>query len=255
MTCIRGLNGIYQEFAYIYDSLMKDNDYRKWVDYMEAVFSHCGVRPQTIADLACGTGSITVLLKKRGYDVIGVDISGDMLDVAREKSRMIGLKIPYVCQDMRRLSLHRQVDAITCMCDGFNYLTKMEDLSSALDSINRNLKPGGLLFFDVSSYFKLSSILGSKVMGDPDEDISMIWINRFDRRDKLLTMDLTFFVRDGDRYTRIDETHVQRAYLEEELREALAEHGFDKIESFAPFSFEAPKKRSQRIFIAAIKVL
>jgi len=233
---------------------MKDTDYSKWVDYIEAVFRRYGAKPRTIADLACGTGSITALLARRGYDVTGVDISGDMLDAAREKSMKMGLKIPYVCQDMRRLTLHRPVDAITCMCDGINYLSRMEDLDSALDSISRNLKPGGLLFFDISSYFKLSSILGSKVMADPGEDISMIWINRFDGKEKLLTMELTFFVKKGAQYTRFDEIHVQRAYLEEEIREALERHGFTGIESFGPFSFEAPRKRCQRIFFAAVRI-
>ena len=113
---------MYQEFAYLYDKLMKNVDYQRWADHIEEIFRKNGRKPETVVDLGCGTGAVTNILAERGYQVTGVDISEDMLFVAREKARKSGLQVSYICQDMTELTLHRPVDAIICMCDGFNYI-------------------------------------------------------------------------------------------------------------------------------------
>jgi ubiquinone/menaquinone biosynthesis C-methylase UbiE len=115
-------------------------DYSKWSRYVEKLFMHYGLKPKTIVDLACGTGGITIPMALKGYDIMGIDISEDMLFEAKEKARKLGLKIPFVCQDMRSLDLHHPVEAIICLCDGFNYLLDDEDMDEALSSIYRNLK-------------------------------------------------------------------------------------------------------------------
>ena len=119
---------MYQEFAYYYDALMKNVDYQEWTNQVERIFNKYGKKPKTIVDLACGTGGVTNVLASRGYQVTGIDISEDMLFVAREKARKSGLKISYVCQDMAELTLHRPVDAVLCMCDGFNYILDKDRL-------------------------------------------------------------------------------------------------------------------------------
>jgi SAM-dependent methyltransferase len=244
---------MYQDFAYIYDDLMGNVDYEKWTDHVEAIFKKYGIKPKSVVDLACGTGGVTNILAGRGYQVTGVDLSEDMLYVAREKARKSGLSIPYICQDMTRLELHQPVDAITCMCDGFNYILDKADLQRTLQRIYDYLCPGGILVFDISSHYKLSSILANNTMADPDEEISLIWLNQFNKDTQILEMSLTFFVREGSMYNRSDETHLQRAYHEDEIMELLQECGFTQRETFAPFSLTPPKKRSQRIFFAAVR--
>ncbi len=244
---------MYQGFAGVYDALMKHTDYGKWTDYIEQVFRHYERTPKTIVDLACGTGSITALLARRGYSVIGVDASEDMLDAAREKHRKLGLKVPFICQDMRDLSLHRPVDAIICMCDGFNYLLSHQDLERTFSRIYHFLKPGGLLLFDLSTKYKLSSILGNKTMVENTEDISLIWDNHYDPIQGLLTMDLTFFVKEGTLYRRMEETHIQKAHSPEVILDMLTQQGFGANTCFSPFSLKNPKKRDQRVFLAGIR--
>lgn len=245
--------GIYTNFAYVYDRLMAGMDYPEWVKYIEAIFQRYDTSPKAVVDLACGTGGITIPMARKGYEVIGIDRSEDMLYVAREKSRKLGLQIPFVCQDIRQLTLHRPVDAVTCMCDGFNYILSEEELSKAFQNIFDYLKPGGLFIFDISSYFKLSSILGNHTMADTGRDISFIWQNSFDKTEAICQMELTFFVRKGELYQRFDEVHYQKAYQRERILELLVQCGYDRVESYHPFTFEPPKKRAQRIFFAARK--
>jgi ubiquinone/menaquinone biosynthesis C-methylase UbiE len=244
---------MYHEFAYIYDTLMKNVDYEKWTDQIEAIFKKYGKAPKTVADLACGTGGITNALAARGYRATGIDLSEDMLYVAREKARKSGLRIPYICQNIVQLELHKPVDAIVCMCDGLNYILDKADLKKALERIYHFLNPGGILVFDISSHYKLSSVLGNHTMADTGEDISLIWLNQFNKETQILEMNLTFFTKDGSRYKRTDETHLQRAYQEDEILALLTECNFTDTESFSPDRLTSPKKRSQRIFFAAIR--
>ncbi len=242
---------MYKGFAYYYDALMKNVDYQEWTNQVERIFNKYGKKPKTIVDLACGTGGVTNVLASRGYQVTGIDISEDMLFVAREKARKSGLKISYVCQDMAELTLHRPVDAVLCMCDGFNYILDKDRLQKTMNRIAGYLNKGGILVFDISTYYKLSSILGNSTMADNNEQLSFIWFNYFDRESGLLEMNLTFFDKQGRMYRRSDETHVQRAYTEEEIRELLQASGFSEIAVFSARNLNPPGKRSHRAFYAA----
>ncbi|MFO7294392.1 MAG: class I SAM-dependent methyltransferase [Caldicoprobacter sp.] len=245
--------GIYNGFAYIYDTLMQDVNYPKWVDYIELLFRHYGVKPRQIVDLACGTGNITILLRERGYDVIGIDQSEDMLFVAREKARNRGMNITFIFQDIRHISLHHPVDAMTCICDGINYISAEEELDLVFEGVYRYLNPGGIFVFDISSYYKLSSIVGNNVFVKTDEDISYIWQNYFDKQSRICEMELSFFVKEGEHYKRFDEVHYQRAYHAEEIVGHLENNGFEDIGVYQPFTLKPPKKKAERIFFAARK--
>ncbi|HPT78314.1 MAG TPA: class I SAM-dependent methyltransferase [Candidatus Atribacteria bacterium] len=245
---------MYEKFAYVYDALMQDVDYDRWVDFIEDIFKVYGAKPETIVDLACGTGNITGRLAERGYKVTGIDISGDMLAVASEKARNAGLDITYVCQDMRELELHRPVDAITCMCDGFNYILEDADLEQTLSGIKRYLNPGGILVFDTSSHYKLSRVLGNNVMTETEGDINLIWCNTYDKSSEIVQMNLTFFVKEENRYRKFEETHFQRAYKQEDMIRMLEKCGFSNPACFAEFSLEPPRKKTQRIFYAATNI-
>lgn len=230
---------------------MEDYGYERWVEYIASVFKRLGVHPTSMVDIACGTGNMTIPLVKSGYEMIGIDSSEDMLYVAKEKAFSMGLSIPFIHQDIRNLSLHRPVDAIICMCDGFNYILSDQDLLSVFSKIYALLNDKGILLFDISSYYKLRNILGNNLMADASEDISLIWFNTFDDKDDICRMDLTFFVKKESAYKRFDETHYQRAYRLNDIKNFLLEVGFTKIEVFSPFTFESPKVKDNRwVFIA-----
>lgn len=230
---------------------MEDYGYNKWVDYIEKIFGKLNNTPSTVVDIACGTGNMTVLLAEKGYNIIGIDNSEDMLYVAKEKSLNRGLDIPFIHQDVRNLALHRPVDAITCMCDGFNYILSDIELLSIFKKIYELLNRQGILLFDISSYYKLSKVLKDNIMADASEDISFIWFNTFDEQDDICCMDLTFFVKEGYRYRRFDETHYQRAYNLNDVKTFLANSGFSNIQVFNPLTFDSPKIDSHRwVFIA-----
>lgn len=242
---------MYQDFAYLYDEFMKNVDYHVWTRKIEDIFKKYGKQPKTIVDLACGTGGVTNLLAARGYQVSGVDISEDMLYVAREKARRSGLQVPYICQDISELCLHHPVDAMLCMCDGFNYILDKEKLKNTFRKIHQYLNPGGILIFDISSYYKLSSILGNRTMADPGEELSLIWLNHFDKETQLLEMNLTIFEKQEDYYERIEETQIQRAWKTEEMLDMLKDSGFSNISTYSSKGLTPPGKRSHRIYFSA----
>lgn len=242
----------YGKFAALYDRLMRDVDREAWADY---ILSLLGGAPRTVVDCACGTGEMTIRLARGGHSVTGQDISEEMLAVAAEKARKARLKIPFIRQDMRRLSLHRSVDAVVSACDGVNYLASRAALSEFAAAAYAVLKPGGLLLFDVSSRYKLSTVLGDNTFALDETDSAYIWQNAYDPETKLIRMDLTFFVREeeGERYTRFTETHVQRAHSEREIRTALAAAGFVDITAYEAFTLEPPKETSERLQFVARK--
>lgn len=222
----------YSAFAAYYDAMMHDVDYDGWAARLDALLrKHLlegnGAANSSLADCACGTGALSIRLAQRGYRVTGVDLSQDMLRQAQEKAMRLGLRIPFVCMDMRHLSLHRPVDAISCACDGVNYLTSRAALLSFFCAAHSALKPGGVLLFDVSTRYKLSTVLGSNCFGEDLPECTYLWRNAYDPEQKLLEMRLHVFVPEkGGRYVRFDEVHVQRAHSDAELRSALSESGF-----------------------------
>ncbi len=237
----------YSAFASVYDVLMQDVDYFAWASYIEKIFERYEWKPQNIADIACGTGSITNILAQRGYNLIGVDISEDMLFVAREKAEDMNLDVIYLQQDMKELILPTELDAILCVCDGVNYITREDELILFFQSVYRHLKQKGLFIFDISSWYKLSTILANNTYAENYEDVSYIWENYFDAERCICDFDLTLFIKEGDRYKKYQESHSQRAYHESEILNCLHAANFTKKESFEAFTFQAPSYDSERI--------
>ena len=243
----------YQEFAAYYDRLMADVDYAAWANYLVNLLREAGVQPeQTIFDCACGTGEMTLRLHQAGYRVIGADASPHMLEIAAQKARKAGAKIVFVQQQLQDISVHKPVDAITCACDGVNYLQSAADALKFFSSANRALKDKGLLLFDVSSAYKLEHILGGQTFGEDENACTYLWQNCFDPKSRLLEMRLAFFTPDGaGAYKRFDERHVQRAHTQQEICEWLERTGFAVEGVYDAFTKNAPKHESERIqFIA-----
>lgn len=237
----------YNDFAYIYDFLMhKDIDYEKWADYIENIFTLYDAEPHLICDLACGTGNITLPLARRGYDMTGVDISEDMLNIAREKSD--GLDVLFLNQSMTELDLYGTMGAFLCMIDGINYVLPPKALLKLFTKIKTCfLDPDGLFIFDISTEHKLKNVIGSNTFVYSDKNIFYTWQNRFLENRKLSDMFLTFFVKQGKGYKRFEERHLQRAYSVKELTLLLKKAGFTSVDTFDELTFNPPSADSERI--------
>lgn len=245
---------MYEGFAAVYDGLMSDVDYVGWADFYLSLAERSGVEMRRAADCACGTGSLTLELAAQGLQMTGLDLSMEMLAVAGQKARARGMQVPFVRQDMRKLLLHRPMDAIFCACDGVNYLVRLPDVQAFFAAAYESLRPGGGLFFDVSTQHKLAHRLGNNCLGNDDEAVSYIWQNHYDNKSRTLQMDLTFFVREADgRYSRFGETHFQRAHTADELTDLLRVCGFTNIAVCGDRTFSPPQENEERMHIAAMR--
>lgn len=237
----------YGRFAALYDRLMRQVDYDGWASYL-ASFLPAGIN---VLDCACGTGEITLRLFRKGFGMIGADISADMLELAAAKARKAGLSIPFVCQDMQSLALHKPCGAVICACDGVNYLDNLAGVRRFFQAAHKALEPGGWLLFDISSAYKLAHVLGYHTFAEEEEGCAYIWRNAFDERSRLLEMNLTFFQKEaGGLYRRFNERHIQRAHGQEELLALLQETGFAG-RAYDAFTREPPKAQSERLQFAA----
>ena len=245
---------MYQAFAELYDELMDDVDYESWADYYTRLLSIYGVRNGKICECACGTGGLTIPLYRRGFQMTGVDISREMLWEAAQKSRKLGIAMPFVQQDMKALNLHRPMDAVLATCDGVNYLLTEEDLLCFFRAAHRAVKPGGALIFDVSTPHKLKNVLCSGLMAEDRENITYMWQNSWNERQKTVSLDLVFFVREKDnQYRRIEEHQRKRAWDEKTLKENLWHAGFRAVSIYGDFTLNSSTDGNQRWHIAATR--
>ena len=245
---------MYQAFAELYDELMDDVDYESWADYYTRLLSIYGVRNGKICECACGTGGLTIPLYRRGFQMTGVDISREMLWEAAQKSRKLGIAMPFVQQEMRALNLHRPMDAVLATCDGVNYLLTEEDLLSFFRAAHRAVKPGGALIFDVSTPYKLQHVLCSGLMAEDRENITYMWQNSWNERQRTVSLDLVFFVREKEnQYRRIEEHQKQRAWDEKTLKENLWHAGFRAVSIYGDFTLNSSTDENQRWHVAATR--
>jgi ubiquinone/menaquinone biosynthesis C-methylase UbiE len=245
---------MYQAFAELYDELMNDVDYESWADYYTRLLSIFSVREGKICECACGTGSLTIPLYRRGFQMTGVDLSQEMLWQAAQKSRKQGIAIPFVRQDMRALNLHRPMDAVLATCDGVNYLLTEEDLLSFFRAAHRAIRPGGALIFDVSTPHKLKDVLGGGLFGEDREEITYLWQNQWSEKRQTVTMDLCFFVKEKDgRYRRIEEHQKQRAWDRQTLKETLWRAGFRAVSLYGDYTLNPAGDGQQRWHVAATR--
>lgn len=243
----------YTKFAYLYDSLMNDDiNYEKWADYIENIFDHYDKSPNLVCDLACGTGNITLPLARRGYELIGVDKSFDMLSIARKKAQKSGLDIMFLEQDLKELDLFGSCDAFLCMIDGFNYILNPHSIYKIAKRIKTCfLEPDGIFIFDLSSPYKLEQFIGDNTFIHDGDDIFYTWENKFYKNTRLCEMYLNFFVKDKKGYSRFGERHIQRAYTAEEIKKIFTCAGFSSVDAYSPLTFDNPKSDDMRIVFVA----
>lgn len=250
----RGVILIYRDFAFYYDRLMREVNYVQWADYIIEIFRRNRLKPGLIADLGCGTGSFCLEMARRGYEMIGIDISAEMLSCARQKALEADADILFLNQDMTSFELYGTVDAVTCLMDSVNYVTYKSDLKRLFKLVTNYLNPGGLLVFDINSPYKFENILSSNVFCETDKEASYIWQNCYDKTRRLCRFDLAFFVKEGELYRRFDEVHYERSYSEDELLEMLTAAGLELCSIYGEFGFKRPMENCERLFFICKKV-
>ncbi|MBE7043731.1 MAG: class I SAM-dependent methyltransferase [Ruminococcaceae bacterium] len=241
----------YESFAALYDRLMTDVDYDGWCDYLEDSFARMKVQPKLVLELGCGTGNLTVRLAKRGYSMIGLDNSSDMLTVATEKSQ--DLDILYLLQDMTEFELYGTVDAVVCSLDCLNYLTEAGMLERCFSLVSLYLNPGGVFLFDLNTQYKMEHILAPETFLYDDDEVFYTWQSVWDEEYRECEYDLTFFVKDGETYRRFEETHLQKAYSVSEVEQALKKAGLILEGFYDGFDQNPVCEETERIFFVVKK--
>lgn len=244
----------YQALAGRYDALTADVSYEAWADYAEKHFAKAKLPIHTVLDLACGTGTLTCLLANRGYEMIGVDQSEDMLAMAMEKGQEVTGEAPiFLHQSMEELDLYGTIDACVCSLDSVNYVTSPKALRRAFQRVNLFLMPKGVFIFDINSEEKLKGLDGQMFI-DETEDTYCVWRADYNKRSRICTfgMDLFFEEEDG-LWRREEELHEEYAYQTSELVQYLEEAGFQSVKQYGPLKFRNPKEGDQRIFFVARK--
>lgn len=245
----------YNHFAYIYDDLMQHAPYDEWVDFTRHFIKEKTPRVQSIIDLGCGTGEISIRLAALGYDVIGVDYSEQMLACASEKAIKKKLPINWINQDITQLSGFNSIDLFISYCDVINYVTNVEDVKSVFKRVHESLSANGMFIFDIHSLSYAESHLMNGTFTDVTDEIVYIWDCEKGDEQGEMYHHLTFFKEDGDKYIRFDETHHQQTYDILIYEQLLKSSGFNKIQFYNDFKpeNEFSAKKSERIFIVAEK--
>jgi SAM-dependent methyltransferase len=239
----------YGDFAAAYDGLMEDARYARRAEFLDRVLRREKSPVRTVLDLGCGTGTIACLLAERGYQVIAVDASEDMLAEAAQKAAALEQGQPpfFVCQGMERLDLGQQVDAAVSTLDAINYLTRQRDLEQTFARVSRHLRPGGRFLFDVNSPYKLRRMDG-QIYLDETEESYCVWRTDFSEKTKICTYWVDLFrLGPGGRWERSWEEHRERAWEPEELTAALKKAGFDRVEIRADLRRKAPGLQEDRL--------
>lgn len=266
----------YRSFAQVYDIFMDNVPYEEWSRYIIGLLREYGVWNGLVLELGCGTGKLTRLLHQAGYDMIGVDSSEDMLEIAqgaewdmpeedgapecgaasggtgegcaaKKESRIL-----YLLQDMREFELYGTVRAVVSACDCMNYITDAAELRTVFELVNNYLDPGGVFIFDMNTAYKYREILGETTIGENREEGSFIWDNYFDGESGINEYDLTLFIREeGGLYRKYEETHYQRAYEADEIRRLLLEAGLEFVAAYDAFTREPVRKDSERMYVIA----
>lgn len=243
----------YDSFAEVYDALTYDVEYENRVDYIVGLMKKFSDIPVSmILDLACGTGTVSVMLCDKGYDVIGVDSSAEMLGQAKKKQG--DRDILFLNQEMRDFELYGTVDAVVCLLDSVNYVLDSEDLLSCFKWVNNYLNPGGVFIFDINTKHKLENVLAGNIFNDEKDGVFYSWENYFDDEENICEFDLNFFVqnRDGS-YKRFNEIHYERAYTDREIKTMLKKAKLELVAVYDDLTENLPAKNSEKVFYIAKK--
>ena len=282
----------YSDFATVYDTFMDETPYDVWGDFVAGLIEKYGIsKPydtndnncdlesdsqerngedgsqenvdyeeaiaqerNLVVELGCGTGSFTQIMKKKGYDIMGVDLSPEMLNIARNKAAEAGLDIMYLEQDMRELDLYCTAGTIVSVCDSVNYLLEDEDVIETFKLVNNFLFPGGVFIFDFNTLHKYRDVIGDATIAENRDDCSFIWDNYYHEEEHINEYDLTIFVKtseEEDVFRRFSETHYQRGYTLDEMKSFVKAAGLEFVTAIDVDTHGEPTDESERVYIVA----
>lgn len=244
----------YTSFAYVYDELMDNVPYEEWCDYVRSILSSYEICDGLVLDLGCGSGKFTELMASKGFDMIGIDNSEDMLTMAMDKRYESGHDILYLLQDMREFELYGTVRAIVSVCDCLNYILEPKDLLHIFKLVRNYLDNDGVFVFDMNTEYKYRETLSDNTFAENRDDCSFIWENYYDPCGKINEYDLTIYSKcpDSDLFERFEETHYQRAYSVEEVKKMLSEAGLKLVNVYDAYTKDELREDSERMSFVAI---
>ena len=240
----------YTGFAYVYDEYMDNIPYEEWEKYLYGLLKENNIGTDcTIADLGCGTGTVTRMLDKEGYDILGIDLSEDMLSIASEKTYEAEQQIIYSCQDMRNFELPYTVDAFVSIGDSMNYITTNDDLCDVFKCVKNGLEDGGVFIFDLKTVHFFRDILADNTYAENREESAFIWDNYYDDESANNEYELAVFVKNEDgTFDRFEEQHYQHGFTEDEVREAVKKAGLKIRNVYDAFTHNQPAAASERLY-------
>lgn len=271
----------YTDFASVYDTFMDETPYEEWAEFIHQLIKEYGISGRTglkeetvageastetvseseildsernlVLDLGCGTGTLTELLYRKGYDMIGVDFSQEMLNIALTKKEKSGSDILYLCQDMRELDLYSTVGTVISACDSVNYLLEEEEVIETFRLVNNYLYPGGIFLFDFNTVYKYEQVIGDTTIAENREVCSFIWENFYHEEECINEYDLTIFVKEekNNLFRKFTETHYQRGYTLEEMKLFVKQAGLEFVKAIDADTRKEPEATSERIYIIA----
>lgn len=248
----------YTGFAQVYDLFMDNVPYEAWSNYVEELLAEEGIRNGILLDLGCGTGKMTRIMAEKGFDMIGIDNSMEMLDMAREYEydREEDSGILYLLQDMREFELYGTVRAVYSACDCLNYIMEEEELLTVFRLVNNYLDPKGLFIFDMNTPYKYEHLLAENTIAENREEGSFIWENYYDKEEQVNEYDLTLFIKESEddkeeRFLRFTETHFQRCYSLECVKQLLQEAGMELVAVYDAYTKNPLREDSEKMTVIA----
>lgn len=255
----------YSNFAVVYDQLMDNIPYDKWFTYLHSLLKEYNIEKGIVAELGCGTGNITERMAKAGYDMIGIDNSYEMLDIANEKKSENESNSLYLCQDMREFELFGTVDAVISICDSVNYITEPEELLEVFKLVNNYLESDGIFIFDFHPRHYYKNVVGESTIAEDRDNISFIWDNYYDDEDDINELALSLFMKDeelcnelsnkgidaSDIYRKYEELHIQKGYTLKEMLSLVEQSGMKILAAYDAFTKKPATEECERIYIIA----
>lgn len=263
----------YSDFALVYDRLMDNIPYDEWFHYINLLLEEFNIKSGIIAELGCGTGNITERLAAAGYEMIGIDISPAMLDIAKKKNDKNGSSTLYLNQDMREFELYGTVSAIISVCDSVNYILDTKELTEVFRLVNNYLDPKGIFIFDFNTRHYYLDIVADATIAEDREDISFIWDNLYDPETDVNELYLSLFIKadntgnnsdakalasgqpdcrsDDNLYRKYEELHLQKGYTLNEIIDIVKASGLELVCAYDAFTKNPASENSERIYIIA----
>lgn len=260
----------YTSFAQVYDMFMDNVPYDSWCEYLKTQLDKYGITTGTLLELGCGTGKMTRRMAQAGYEMIGLDNSMEMLEIAMEREAEVDSEEEadcetatmdlqrqplYLLQDMREFELYGTVNAVISVCDCLNYILDEEGLFQVFERVSEYLEPQGVFVFDMNTLYKYEELLAENTFAENRDTGSFIWENYYDPRDKINEYDLTLFIAEQDgRFSRFQEQHYQRGYSLDTIKELLGKAGLEFLAAYDGYTESPLTKKSERMTVIAGKM-